>query len=74
MELIATTPTGTEFKIWGRDSGIHFDCTVDAVLPYDENNADHVKYHRHKEHPADQDACDTCCNTLKTKIEAGEDL
>ena len=76
---IVTSPSGEEFFVWVRDSGIHIDCSIDAVVKPKSDDTEtwteyQAKYHGHNDHPSTEKAAETHFATVKAKIEAGEEL
>lgn len=47
MTTEVESPTGAKFIVWTRDSGIHWDISIElpADVEFDPKNADHVAYH-----------------------------
>ena len=68
------SPGGVEFVIWGRDSGVHFDVSVECSDASYIASADGQKYHGHCEHPEDQADCDDRVTEIKASIAIGNPL
>ena len=72
--VLVKAPDNTEFSVWGRNSGIHWDCSVDVVGIYDEENEYHKKYHGHKCHPENSTDTINHRDDIILKIKDGKDL
>jgi hypothetical protein len=66
-----TSLNGVLFNIWGRDSTVHFDLSVECDNPADVTTPDGQKYHGHLEHPEGVDTCMARIIEIKAIIEAG---
>ena len=71
----AIAPGGTKFKVHTRDSNAgHIDCSSELFEDeYDEENAEHVKYHRRNFHTA-LPAAEAHHASVVAAIEAGEEI
>jgi len=67
------SPAGNDYAVWTREGSDHFDCGVDLIFDYyDEDNLDHVKYHGALFHPEDAEAAESKHAEVVAAIEAGE--
>ena len=68
------SPSGVSFGIWGRDSGLHFDLSVECESKDDITTDDGKKYHGHLEHPIDDADCASRIEEIITAIKQGNPL
>jgi len=74
-----SSPNGVPFCVRGRDSGIHFDLSVECSPDTGDNTdytvtEDYAKYNGHNEHPADESACESRLAEIVAAIASGTNI